>query len=179
MARLFPSLVDRLYIHFSEMRRLLPIACLLLFSLALAEEEFNYEETIAYLRERTASPLPDAEVAYTLGPSYLEEFYEEDGKERKFIAYYAKAFSLESYPTVGKGVDQANISTGQHVVTLYRKGEDRPVVRIEGTGYQLPTSQFRLQGGDIIVIRTKDDNSPFAPQQDRRTQILPEDEKKE
>lgn len=162
------------------MRRLLPIACLLLFSLALAEEEFNYEETIAYLRERTATTLPDAEVAYTLGPSYLEEFYEEDGKERKFIAYHAKAFSLESDPTVGQGVRKVSLmNNGMYEALLYRKGEERQIVRITGSGYLLQNSQFRLQGGDIIVIRTVDDNSPFDPPQDRRTVILPEDEKKE
>lgn len=145
------------------------LAILLLLSadLAFAENAIDYEESIAYAYERTASKVPKEKAIVCLGPSKVDEFYIKDGKEEKRVALYARVNTVDENDLRVPATSRRVSATSRlgHVasqvwlekgvifeICVFRKTCGK-IVRVVGMVRSLRKSQFSLKGGDLIIIR--------------------------
>lgn len=135
---------------------------LFLFSaeLIFAENTIDYEKSIAYAYERTASKLPKEIAIICLGPDQVDEFYLKDGKEKKKVALYASVSAVEENElhvqvTWELGHVASMVWLEKEVVYeifVFRK-TNKKIVRVVGMVRSLRNSQFSLKGGDLIIIQ--------------------------
>ncbi len=134
---------------------LLPLLFSLFTPQAFAADNESYEEILAYAFKRTASEIPKEKVIFCLGPQQLDEFYFEEGKEKKRVARYAVAFSTDKFKTVNDIFKKYSPMqpNRRYELNLYRQTTKQALVRIVATEFELFSCQFHLNGGDIIIIR--------------------------
>lgn len=131
--------------------------CLLLAlsaSIAFAMDPVDYDKSVAFAQERGRADIPAEKAVYCLGPEQLDEFYFEGDKEQQRVAKRVRIFDIKDLKTVNSLVTPANLTQNDlYEVSVYRRGDKRPVIRIVGDGYQFQSSQFGLKPGDLIIIQ--------------------------
>jgi len=138
----------------------LTILLLLSAELVFAENAVDYEESIVYAYERTASEVPKEKAIVCLGPDQVDEFFIKDGKEEKRVALYAIVNAVDENDLrvqvtsqLGHVASQVWLEKGVvFEMSVFRKASGK-IVRVVGMERSLRNSQFSLKGGDLIIIQ--------------------------